>query len=121
MIKTIFYCIIYAILNVSGAAMIKLQLKNAKLSLFSDWVQFLLKFQVIIAFALIFISALAMFKALSTADFSLTIPIATGINFTLTVITGYFIFHDKMNLYSLIGFLLIFMGVLVLSLTTKYL
>jgi multidrug transporter EmrE-like cation transporter len=118
MIKTIFFCLLYAILNVSGAAIIKLKLKGLVLEGFNDWFGFLVSIRVMIAFLLIFASALVMFKALSTASFSFTIPIATGINFALTIIAGYFLFKDQLNFLSFLGFALILSGIIVLSLNT---
>ncbi len=116
MTKTIFYCFVYALLNVSGAALIKLKIKNTILSSFADWISFLFTIQVIIAFICIFISALVLFKALSTGSFTLTIPIATGINFIFTVIIGYFLFSDHLNFISFLGFALILSGIIILSL-----
>jgi multidrug transporter EmrE-like cation transporter len=113
---TISYCLLYSILNVSGAAIIKLRLKGLGLEGVKDWIGFLMNLQVIIAFILIFSSALVMFKALSSAPFSFTIPIATGINFALTILAGYFIFKDQLNLLSLFGFSLILSGIIILSL-----
>jgi multidrug transporter EmrE-like cation transporter len=115
MIKAIIFCFFYAVLNVSGAALIKWKLKGKVLNEFSHWFNFLLNIQVIAAFALIFISALVMFKALSTADFSFVIPVSAGINFVLTLIAGYYIFKDKINFVSYIGFTLILSGIIILS------
>jgi multidrug transporter EmrE-like cation transporter len=116
LIKAVLYCFFYAILNVSGAAIIKWNLKGKVLNEFNHWFNFLLNIQVIGAFSLIFISALVMFKALSTADFSFVIPVSAGINFVLTIIAGYFIFKDKINFVSYIGFSLILSGIILLSL-----
>jgi multidrug transporter EmrE-like cation transporter len=120
MIKAILYCFIYAILNVSGAAVIKLKLKGLVLEGFKDWIGFLMSIQVIVAFTLIFTSALVMFKALSSADFSFTIPIATGINFILTIILGYYLFKDHINFLSFVGFTLILGGIIILSLNYSH-
>jgi len=120
MIKAIIYCSLYATLNVSGAAIIKINLKSHILSSIKDWIEFLMSIQVIIAFLLIFASALVMFKALSSATFSFTIPIATGINFSLTIIAGYFIFKDKMNVLSFVGFGLILSGIVLLSISNLH-
>ena len=76
--------------------------------------------QVIIAFFLIFASALLMFKALASAEFSFTIPVATGINFVLTIIAGYFIFKDELSFLSFIGFGLILSGIVLLSLNNMH-
>ena len=116
LIKTLLYCFLYAILNVSGAAIIKLKLKGLVLDGVKEWFGFLISIQVLIAFILIVTSALVMFKALSTASFSFIIPIATGINFALTIIVGYFMFKDQLNLLSFIGFGLILSGIIILSL-----
>ena len=115
MIKAILYCFLYAMLNVSGAAIIKWKLKGRVLNSFSDWLQFLLNIQVIGAFVIIFVSALVMFKALSAANFTFVIPVSAGINFILTIIAGYYIFKDHLNLASFIGFTLIISGIILLS------
>ena len=115
MIKAIIFCFFYAVLNVTGAAIIKWNLKGKVLNEFTQWVNFLLNIQVIGAFSLIFVSALVMFKALSTADFSFVIPVSAGINFVLTLVAGYYIFKDKINFVSFIGFALILSGIILLS------
>ena len=116
MTRTITYCIIYAILNVSGATLIKLKLKNTELNTLNDWILFLLTYSVLFAFIFIFLSALVMFKALSTGSLSATIPIATGVNFTLTVLAGYFLFKDRINTQTIIGLTFIISGILIISL-----
>jgi multidrug transporter EmrE-like cation transporter len=114
-IKAITFCFFYALLNVSGAALIKWKLKGRILSTFNDWLQFLLNPQVIGAFALIFVSALVLFKALSAGNFTFIIPVSAGINFVLTVIAGYYIFRDQLNTVSFVGFGLIISGIILLS------
>ena len=116
MIRTIAFCSLYAFLNVAGAAIIKWKLKGLSLIDFKSWFNFLLDYQVLTAFALIFISALVLFKALSTGQFTFIVPVATGINFALTIIAGYFVFKDQVNLLSFIGFTLILSGIIILSL-----
>jgi multidrug transporter EmrE-like cation transporter len=118
MTKAVAYCFLYAVLNVSGAAIIKWKLKGKVLNEFNHWVNLLLDIQVVGAFALIFISALVIFKALSSANFTFVIPVSAGINFVLTLIAGYFIFKDKLNFISFIGFALILSGILLLSLNS---
>jgi multidrug transporter EmrE-like cation transporter len=118
MIKAVAYCFLYAVLNVSGAAIIKWKLRGKVLNELNHWINLLLDIQVVGAFALIFISALVIFKALSTANFTFVIPVSAGINFVLTLIAGYFIFKDKLNFISFIGFTLILSGILLLSLNS---
>lgn len=120
MIKAILYCSLYALLNVSGAAIIKWKLKGRVLNAFSDWLQFLLNIQVIAAFVIIFMSALVMFKALSAANFTFVIPVSAGINFILTIIAGYYIFKDQLSLASFIGFALIISGIILLSINNAH-
>ena len=118
MMKAVLYCALYALLNVSGAAIIKLNLKGKILTSLNQWLGVLFNIQVIGAFALIFVSMLVMFKALSAANFTFVIPVSAGINFVLTIVAGYFIFKDQMSLISFIGFALIISGILLLSLNS---
>jgi len=120
MIKAVIFCFFYALLNVSGAAIIKWKLKGRVLNSFVDWFQFLLNVQVIGAFVIIFASALVMFKALSTANFTFVIPVSAGINFILTIMAGYYIFKDQLNLASFIGFSLIICGIILLSINNAH-
>src|SRR6478609_1561229 len=98
MYTLLLFCTLYAILNVAGASIIKWNLKTKQLSVFSDWVQFLLQPSVLLAFSLIFFSALSMFKALSNGNFSSTVPIATGINFIFTIAIGSLLFKEIINI-----------------------
>lgn len=117
---TLSFCFVYALFNVAGSAIIKLQLKGLKLAGLKDWFNFLLDFKVIAAFALIFLSALVMFKALSTGQFSFVIPVATGINFVLTLIVGTLVFKDTLNLVSFAGLTLILSGIFLLAFNTTH-
>ena len=116
--KAVLYCALYALLNVSGAAIIKWNLKGKVLTSFNQWLNILLNVQVICAFVLIFVSMLVIFKALSSANFTFVIPVSAGINFILTIIAGYYIFKDQLSLASFIGFTLIISGILLLSLNS---
>ncbi len=116
MIRTISLCCLYALLNVTGAAIIKWKVKNKQLVVFSDWLNFLLSYQVIIAFIIIFLSALVLFKVLSTSEFSFVIPVVNGINFIFTLLIGYLYFKDHLNGISIVGFLLILTGITILAL-----
>jgi multidrug transporter EmrE-like cation transporter len=109
----------YAALNVSGAALIKWQLRGKSLTTWNEWFKFLMNPPFVLAFMLIVISALSLFKALSTANFSLIIPIANGVNFLLTIGVGYYLFQDKLSLFSFLGFILIISGIIVLSINNQ--
>jgi multidrug transporter EmrE-like cation transporter len=118
MMKAVLYCALYALLNVSGAAIIKWNLKGKLLTSLNQWISLLLHPQVIGAFVLIFVSMLVIFKALSSANFTFVIPVSAGINFILTIIAGYYIFKDQLNAVSFIGFTLIISGIILLSLNS---
>ncbi|HOA37656.1 MAG TPA: hypothetical protein PLQ32_10440 [Flavihumibacter sp.] len=121
MLNSILTCVLYALLNVTGAAMIKWKIREVVLTSFNDWFRFLFNPMVMGAFILLFGSALVLFKALAGGKFTFIVPLAVGINFVLTVIVGYFIFKDHLNLASFIGFALILSGIVVLSLNnSKY-
>jgi multidrug transporter EmrE-like cation transporter len=117
--KTVIYILIYATFNVCGAAIVKLQLKQMKLLVWKDWLNFLWNLPFLIAAACIVFSALALFKALSTEKFTLVIPMATGVNFLFTVLLGYFLFQDKLSMFSYVGFLFILTGIVLLSINNQ--
>lgn len=119
MSKTILYILLYAAFNVSGAALIKWQLKGKSLETIEEWLKLMLNLPFVAAFMLIVFSALAFFKALSTNNFSLIIPIATGINFILTIAVGYYLFQDRLSMLSFVGFILIITGIIVLSINNQ--
>jgi multidrug transporter EmrE-like cation transporter len=119
MTKTILFILLYATFNVSGAALIKWQLKGRSLETINEWFKLMFNLPFVLAFLLIMFSALAFFKALSTNSFSLIVPIATGINFILTIVVGYYLFQDRLSILSFIGFILIISGIIVLSLNNK--
>ena len=115
-IKIILACSLYAVMNTAGAAIIKNELKTHTLNSFKEYALFLFNFKVIGAFFIILLSALMMFKALSLGKFSLISPIATGINFFITVMIGYFIFKETLTIYHWLGLCLILLGIVVISL-----
>lgn len=119
MIKVLLYTIVYAAFSVSGVTLIKWQLKGKTLGTLNEWFLLIFNFQFIAAFFLIAISSLALFKALSTNSFSVIIPIATGVHFILTIGVDYFLFQNKLNLVSYLGFVLIITGIIVLSINNQ--
>jgi uncharacterized membrane protein len=110
---------LYAVLNTTGAGIIKAELKNQSLSTALDFLFFLFRGKVILAFSIILASALMMFKALSLGKFSLISPIATGINFCLTIVIGYFFFQDRLTWLHFIGLFFIFLGIFLVSIAEK--
>jgi multidrug transporter EmrE-like cation transporter len=119
--KSLLFSVLYAIFNSSGAVLIKYHLRNRSLIGVKDWVGFLLQPTIIFAFLIIFISALLLFKALSLGAYSVVIPTATAINFIFTVLIGYFLFKERVNLAMLSGIALILTGLFILThFSTQY-
>src|SRR5258705_8446070 len=117
MMKAVLYCALYALLNVSGAAIIKWNLKGKVLTSFNQWINILLNIQVIAAFALIFVSMLVIFKALSSANFTFVIPVSAGINFFFSIIAGYYIFEYHLYRASTVGLTLYLTASLLMRIT----
>jgi len=119
MLNAIFYSGLYAIFNVTGAALIKSELKNRSLTNMKDYLDLLLTVKVIAGFIIIFLSALIFFKALSLQKFSIVVPIANGLNFCITLAVGYFFFSEKLSVLSILGLLFIITGVLIVGLSNQ--
>jgi len=118
-LPVVVYSILYAAINVSGAALIKSDLKNQTLAGLSDYFFFLIRWRVIAGFALVFLSAIILIKALSIAKISLVNPMATGINFGFTLMAGYFVFQERITISHYIGLALILGGILIISLAER--
>lgn len=115
----ILYSVLYAALNVSGAALVKSELQTFKLVAMKDYLMVLFRLKVMAGFAIILISALVLFKALSLAKFSLVNPMAAGVNFVFTLAMGYFVFNDRLTVYHFIGLALILAGIIIISMSEK--
>jgi multidrug transporter EmrE-like cation transporter len=100
---------------VCGAVLIKLELQKSALSSFGDYVSFMLRMRVIMGFAVVFLSAIILIKALSLSKISVVNPISTGMNFTLTLFVGYLIFQDKLTVLHYFGMLLILIGIILIA------
>jgi multidrug transporter EmrE-like cation transporter len=118
-IPVVIYSIVYAALNVSGAALIKTELKSTQLNGMSEYFFFLFRWRVMSGFAVVFISALVLIKALSIAKISLVNPVATGVNFMFTLAVGYFLFNERITLAHYVGLILILTGILIISVAER--
>jgi multidrug transporter EmrE-like cation transporter len=118
-LPVVFYSILYAAINVSGAALIKSDLKAKSLESFTDYFLFLIRWRVVAGFALVFLSAIILIKALSIAKISLVNPMATGINFGFTLIAGYFVFNERIGLPHYLGLAFILCGILIISIAER--
>jgi multidrug transporter EmrE-like cation transporter len=118
-LPVVLYSILYAALNVSGAALIKSELKSATLNGAKEYLGFLFRFKVITGFAVVFISSLVLIKALSIAKISLVNPVATGVNFMFTLIMGYFVFSERIGISHYFGLALILAGIVIISVAER--
>lgn len=118
-LPVVLYSIVYAALNVSGAALIKTELKTVTLNGLSEYFFFLFRLRVIAGFAVVFLSALVLIKALSIAKISLVNPVATGVNFMFTLAVGYYLFNERISLAHYIGLVLILCGILIISVAER--
>lgn len=105
------FSFLYALFNVSGAAIIKNKLTMNSIVSLRDFIVFLFDYKIIFAMTLIFISMFFSIKALSIDKFSVVIPTLTGVNFILTVCAGYLFFKDELALVGYLGVLLIMLGI----------
>jgi len=118
-LPVVLYSVLYAALNVSGAALIKTELKTASLTGMKEYLFFLFRFRVIAGFAVVFISSLVLIKALSIAKISLVNPVATGVNFMFTLVMGYFLFSERIGISHYVGLALILAGIVVISVAER--
>jgi len=108
-------CLLYAVLNVSGVSIIKSEISTHNLVSWRDYLTFLFNYKVITAFLIIFVSAVVIIKALSLERFSYVVPIAHGMNFSITVLVGYILFGDRLSIGSYVGLILVIAGILIMG------
>lgn len=119
MLNAILYSGLYALFNVTGAALIKSELKNRSLTSMQDYLDLLFTVKVIAGFIIIFLSALIFFKALSLQKFSIVVPLANGLNFCITLAAGYFLFSEKLTVFSVFGLFLIIIGIIIIGFSNQ--
>lgn len=111
----------YASLSVLGATLIKVTLnswgrESKGLNGFKDYFSFLFELKVFLGMAIIFCSALVLFKALSLGGFNYVLPMSAAINFILTALIATYFFGEDFDWTNLVGISLIVAGVFVLNL-----
>ena len=113
------FSFLYAIFNVTGAAIIKSKLLLEKIENFKDFIIFLFDIKIIFAMLFIFVSMFFSIKALSLDKFSFVIPILTAVNFIVTIAVGYLFFNDELALSGYLGILFILIGIYLLGIGNK--
>ena len=110
--------IIYIIFTTTGLTLMKLGGDSLKLSL-SKEINFKIGWITFLGFACYLISFLLWQKLLVKYDLSTIVPIVTGITQIIIVIIGYLIFKEQVSLQSIIGALIIIIGIVIMSFTKK--
>jgi uncharacterized membrane protein len=116
MIFKLTLALLYALLNATGASMIKHNLIGQSLNSIQDYVRILLNFKIISGFWIIFLSVLAMFKLLTISKLSFAVPVSTAMNFGITILYSLFLFNEKPNWSTFFGATLIIAGIIIYSL-----
>lgn len=111
---TIFITILYLIFTTSGLTLMKLGGDSIKISL-TNFLGFRIGYLTLLGFILYAISFLLWQKLLTMFELSQIVPIVTAIVQIIVFIIGILIFKEKINLYNVIGIVVLLIGILLLS------
>lgn len=106
--------LIYIIFTTSGLTLMKLGGDSLKLSL-SKGINFKIGWITFFGFLCYLISFLLWQKLLVKYDLSTIVPIVTGITQIIIVAIGYIVFKENINLQSIIGAIVIILGIVIMS------
>lgn len=108
--------IIYLILTVGGLVLVKSGAETTSLAIQNGTFNFSMQLKVMLGFISYVGSFLIYtFYIIKKFDLSYIYPIITGITQVLVVIAGILIFKEKLNIYGIIGVILIILGVIALN------
>lgn len=110
--------IIYIIFTTSGLTLMKLGGDSLKLSL-SKGINFKIGWITFLGFACYLISFLLWQRLLVKYDLSTIVPIVTGITQIIIVAIGYLIFKEQISLQSIVGAIIIIIGIVVMTFVKK--
>lgn len=110
--------IIYIIFTTCGITFMKLGGDSLKLGL-KDGFSFSMGWKTFIGFMFYIVSFILWQKLLVKYDLSIMVPIVTGISQIIIIIVGYTIFKETFNIVTLIGALLIVVGIVVMAFSVK--
>lgn len=112
----IFLSFVYAFMNVVGATLIKIEInKGHQLNSVGDYINLLFTVRVVSGFAIILLATMALFKALSMANYSMVVPISAGFNFIVTALAAAVVLKENINLTTIIAYAIILAGITLLS------
>ena len=108
--------IIYLILTVGGLVLVKSGAETTSLAIQNGTFNFSMQLKVMLGFiAYVGSFLIYTFYIIKKFDLSYIYPIITGITQVLVVIAGILIFKEKLNIYGIIGIILIILGVIALN------
>ncbi len=110
--------VIYMFFTTSGLTFMKLGGDSLKLGL-KDGFSLSMGWKTFVGFLLYLVSFVLWQKLLVKYDLSVMVPIVTGIIQIIILIIGYTIFKESFNVISLIGALIIVVGIIVLAYGAK--
>lgn len=108
--------IIYLILTVGGLVLVKSGAETTSLAIQNGTFNFSMQLKVMLGFISYVGSFLIYtFYIIKKFDLSYIYPIITGITQVLVVIAGILLFKEKLNIYGIVGIILIILGVIFLN------
>lgn len=110
--------IIYLICTTGGMTFMKLGGDSLVLS-FKNGITFKIGFVTFLGFFLYLVSFLLWQRMLIKYDLSIMVPLVTGIVQVLVLVISHFVFKETISLVSLIGIILIIVGIVVLAFGSK--
>ena len=110
--------LVYIFFTTSGITFLKMGGDSLKLSI-KDGISFSIGWKTMLGFLLYLVSFLLWQKLLAKYDLSVMVPIVTGIVQIIIIMIGHFIFKETINLTSIIGAMLIIIGIVVLTLGNR--
>lgn len=106
--------ILYLFFTTSGLTLMKLGGDSIKLSLTGSFA-FKIGYLTILGFVLYAISFLIWQKLLTIFDLNQIVPIITAIVQIIVFTIGIIVFKEKVNIYNIIGLVVLLIGILLLS------
>lgn len=110
--------IVYILFTTGGLTLMKLGGDSFKVSL-SEGPAFKMGWITFLGFACYLISFLLWQRMLVKYDLSFMVPIVTGITQIIVIILGYTIFKEELSVSSIIGALVIVVGIVIMTLGKK--
>ncbi len=108
--------IIYLILTVGGLVLVKSGAETTSLAIQNGTFNFSMQLKVMLGFiAYVGSFLIYTFYIIKKFDLSYIYPIITGITQVLVVIAGILLFKEKLNIYGIVGIILIILGVIFLN------